>query len=137
MAKTHASNLKKWEQMTTSVAANAADLPHLEVPRAGLAKVLEEVLGILNQQALHRSNKQQSTERLQTLMAEGERLTKVLEVSLSQHYGPRSEKLAEFGMLPFRGRKRKAKNAKPAPQSPGGTPEPAKPSAGPSSDPTK
>jgi hypothetical protein len=135
MGRTHAGNIKQWEQLTASVAANASELPQLEIPVAALAKVLEEVLAILNRQALHRANKQQSTQSLQALMAEGERLAKVLEVSLAQHYGPRSEKLAEFGLQPFRGRKRKTA-AKPVPP-PEGTPEPAGPSTGPSFNPAK
>ena len=132
MARTHATNIKQWEQMTTAVANNASELPQLEVPRTALGKVLEEVLAILTQQALHRANKQKSSQRLRTLMTEGERLAKVLEVSLQQIYGPSSEKLAEFGLQPFRGRKRKAEK-KPTVASP----EAPKSSADPSSDPAK
>ena len=137
MARTHALNIKRWEELAASLAANAAELPHLEIQRTDLGQVLQEALEILKQQALHRSSKQQSSKRLQTLMTEGERLTRVLELSLSHHYGPESEKLAEFGMQPFRGRKRKATNAKPAPQSPEGTPSPADSSPGTPSNPTK
>jgi hypothetical protein len=123
---THASNIKRWEEFTASLAANAGDLPHLEIQRADLGKVLQEALEILSQQALHRSSKQQSSKTPADLMTEGERLTRVLELSLSHHYGPESEKLAEFGMPAVPRRKRKATNAaKPAPQSPEGTPSPA------------
>jgi hypothetical protein len=42
-------------------------------------------------------------------MVEGGRVATVLRQSLKAHYGVRSEKLAEFGVKPFRGRTRKAK----------------------------
>jgi hypothetical protein len=42
------------------------------------------------------------------VIAEGQRLVTVLRVSVRQHYGIDSEKLAEFGLQPFRGRRRKS-----------------------------
>jgi len=45
-----------------------------------------------------------------------------LRTALKQHYGIRAEKLAEFGMQPFRGRNltAKAKQPKPAASEPAG-----------------
>ena len=44
--------------------------------------------------------------QLRTIIVEGERLATVLRRSLKSHYGIRSEKLTEFGIQPFRGRRR-------------------------------
>jgi hypothetical protein len=38
---------------------------------------------------------------------EGERVASLIRSALKQHYGIRSEKLAEFDLKPFRGRKKK------------------------------
>ena len=44
---------------------------------------------------------------MKTLISEGDRLANVLLTSIKEHYGIRSEKVAEFGAQPFRGRKPK------------------------------
>jgi hypothetical protein len=54
------------------------------------------------------------------VLTEGSRLTSLLRQALKEHYGIRSEKLDEFGLQPFRGRK-----AKPAPETPQPAPPPA------------
>lgn len=45
------------------------------------------------------------SKRLKVLIDEGQRLATGLRKLLTENYGVRSEKLAEFGMQPFRGRK--------------------------------
>jgi len=42
-------------------------------------------------------------------MTDSTRLGNALRAMIKEHYGVRSEKLAEFGIQPFRGRPRKAK----------------------------
>jgi hypothetical protein len=59
------------------------------------------------------------------LTSESERLATGVWNLLREHYGIRSEKLAEFGMQPFRGRTRKAA---PEPPGPVGVPAPTGPS---------
>ena len=53
---------------------------------------------------------------------EGERLANLLRGAVKQHYGIRSEKLADFGLKPFRGRNRKKTGPelkpKPSPETP-------------------
>ncbi len=46
------------------------------------------------------------------------RLANVLRLAVKHHYGIRSEKLAHFGLQPFRGRPFRARNSKPAPETP-------------------
>jgi len=49
-----------------------------------------------------------------------------IEKLLEEHYGLRSEKLAQFGLQPFRGLVRKAKPTSPEPpETPDGQPSPA------------
>ncbi|MFL6262659.1 MAG: hypothetical protein ACJ76Y_23420, partial [Thermoanaerobaculia bacterium] len=59
----------------------------------------------------------EATKRLQALMTDSTRLGNALRAMIKEHFGVRSEKLAEFGIQPFRGRPRRAKPE--APQEPG------------------
>jgi hypothetical protein len=85
--------------------ANSADLPHLEISMARLDALLAQGLNLSKEQAVFQAGKQESTQQLQTVLVEGTRLATLLRNALKQHYGPTSEKLAEFGLKPFRGRK--------------------------------
>jgi hypothetical protein len=83
------------------------ELAHLEVPRAQLVAFMEQARQIAAAQAAQRAAKQESSVSLKQAIVEGDRLTNLLRAALKQHYGPRSEKLTEFGVQPFRGRKQK------------------------------
>jgi hypothetical protein len=52
-------------------------------------------------------------------VTEGQRLANAMRSMIKAHYGIRTEKLAEFGLQPFRGRSRKTK--KPTPDTPAET----------------
>ena len=56
------------------------------------------------QQSAFTASKQEASQKLKTFLIEGDRLANVLQLAVKQHYGIRSEKLAEFGLQPFRGR---------------------------------
>jgi hypothetical protein len=135
---THAGKTGDWYDMLQALAANAADLPHLEVPRTQLASLFSQVGEIKKQQASSRVVKQSSSQQLQAMIADGQRLVALLRQAVKQHYGPRSEKLHEFKLKPFRGLVRGTKSTpqKPTP-TPEPTPSPAAPEAAPktSSDP--
>ena len=68
------------------------------------------------------AEKQGLSRQLKTVFTESDRLANVVREALKAHYGIRAEKLVEFGMQPFRGRKL----AKTAPETPG-TPQPPGP----------
>jgi hypothetical protein len=123
MAKTNrnANDLKEWDQLATATAANAADLPQAEIPRAGLEKLRDEMRGLVVEQSLRQSEKQQISQRMAEIHRDGAKLATVLRVLAKQHYGNRNEKLVEFGIQPFRGRARKANPAVETPP-PAGTP---------------
>lgn len=109
-----------WEQVTTRLEANAADLPHLEKQRIELRNLLDEVRSLSNLQDQFKAQKQQVSKRIQEIVEVGQKLATFLRVGIRQHYGNRSEKLVEFGVQPFRGRARelKSKPEKPAPADP-------------------
>jgi len=105
-----------WEQLATSMEANAEDFPHLEAQRQELADTLVQVRDVSTRQAALTAAKQEATQELQTLLAEGRKLATFLRVGIRQRYGNRSEKLVEFKLQPFRSRTRPA--APPATQEP-------------------
>jgi len=93
-----------WRTVSTSTAANAADLPELEPTRLKLDGVIVEVDKILFDQDAFQASKQLSTQRLKVLVDKGNKLTNVLKAMVKQHYGTGSDKLVEFGIQPFRTR---------------------------------
>lgn len=95
-----------WRRLIPPLVANTADVPHLEAPRTQLQTIDTEVEDLFAQQAALTARKQDISRRLQFLMTEGRRLAAFLRAGIKQRYGPRSEKLAEFNLLPFRGRKK-------------------------------
>jgi hypothetical protein len=118
---TRAGKLGKLQKLSAALSANGADLPQLEISRAQLAALLTEAQEATLEQAAMTAGKQQATQRLKTSVIEGERLANVLQLAVKQHYGIRAEKLAEFGLPPFRGRN---KTAKATPGTPAPTPTP-------------
>jgi hypothetical protein len=101
---TYAGKLGDWQRILTPLAANAADLPHLEMPRAQLATLLAQAVDIKQQQAAGRAVKETASLQLQSMIVDGQRLAALLRQAVKQHYGPRSPKLTEFNLQPFRGR---------------------------------
>ncbi|HSS47350.1 MAG TPA: hypothetical protein VLX28_00255 [Thermoanaerobaculia bacterium] len=99
---------KTWRTVSGSVAANAADLPQAAIPLAALDRILAETDQIFVEQAALRASKQLTSQRLQVLFDQGDKLTTVLKVIVKQHYGNGSDKLVEFGIRPLRTRSKAA-----------------------------
>lgn len=93
--------------------AHASEIPYVEAPRAKLSALLDQVTEIQKEQAQLTAARQQASQDLRKLLTEGERLATVIRLALKEHYGIRSEKVAAFGIQPFRG---KPRSAKPAPE---------------------
>ena len=119
---TSAGKIGDWQRLLAPLAANGDDLKHLEVPRARLAAMAAEAEDMKTQQAAQRAAKQASTRQFREMLTEGERLATLLRQAVKQHYGIRAEKLAEFGLQPFRGRKPAATAPAPTPALPTQTP---------------
>ncbi len=125
---TYKGKIEDWGYLQERLAANATDLAHLEVPRAQLGTVMEQARQMAASQAAQRAAKQQASKSLKSAILEGDRLASLLRAAVKQHYGPASEKVAEFGVQPFRGRKKRTPKQKPTPMptpSPGPAPHPA------------
>ena len=117
------------ERLLSSLTANAAEIPHLEVSRNQLEALLTQAREAADLQALHTAGKQEASQQLRTALTEGMRLANVLRLAVKHHYGIRSEKLAHFGIQPFRGRIRKSKPAPETPQPPAPPETPGTPAA--------
>jgi predicted nucleic acid-binding Zn-ribbon protein len=104
--------------------ANSDNLDYLDGARAKLDKLLQDLQEAVSQQAALTAAKQETSKRVKELIRQGQRLAAVLRAALKEHYGIRSEKLAEFGLQPFRGRARKAPAVE-TPEVNGETPKPA------------
>jgi hypothetical protein len=116
----------EWEHLLNTLAANTADLPHLETSRVKLQGFLEDIRSLAMQQDLHAANKQLASKQLRVTLANGKKLTTFLRTGLKEHYGNRNDKLVEFGIPTFRRKKKDATD----------TPPPAGPTTGPTAGPT-
>lgn len=105
-----------WQDLTASMAANASDLPHLDAHRGQLAELLKKAQELTAQQAALTASKQEISKQLLGVVKEGRKLAAFLRAGVKQRYGSDAEKLIEFRLRPFRGRKRPGSDA--------GSPEP-------------
>jgi len=115
--RTQSGKFGEWSRLNVTVQANSADLPYLETLRAKLDALHAQGVDLTKEQGALRASKQEKSQALQAVIAEGSRLATLLRSAVKQHYGPGSEKLAEFGVQPFRGRKVKPA-AGPVPEAP-------------------
>ncbi|HEY0511536.1 MAG TPA: hypothetical protein VGH73_06510 [Thermoanaerobaculia bacterium] len=112
---TNAGKLGKLQKLSAALTANSGDLPNLQGSITQFAALLAQAQEAAKQQAALTAEKQAASRQLNTSMTEVERLGTVLQLAVKQHFGIRAEKLAEFGMQPFRGR---SQTAKPVPEVP-------------------
>ncbi len=120
--KTRSGKLGEWQRLLTALHENEADLPSLSLASAQLGTLVGQAGDLFQQQAALSASRQAVSQQLIDLMSECDRLSTVVRFTLKQHYGPRSEKLVEFGIQPFRPRVRKPG---PPPPPPLESPEPA------------
>src|SRR3954468_19480562 len=96
-----------WRTTSTAAAANAADLPQAAIPLAALGAIIAEIDQILVDQDPFQAHKQLTSQRLKTLLSQGNKLTTLLKVIVRQHYGIGSDKLVGFGIKPLRTRNKR------------------------------
>lgn len=99
--------LTDWETLLKRVASNAADLPNSDLYSAPLAQLLDTAKSSLALSKAHRATKQEGTKDFKTLVREGKDAATKLRAAIKAHFGPRSERLVEFGIQPLRPRKKK------------------------------
>ncbi|HSS50596.1 MAG TPA: hypothetical protein VLX28_16790 [Thermoanaerobaculia bacterium] len=106
------------QRLSVTMDANKEALPQLEPFRLKLTGIVTQVFDIAKQQAAHKAGKQESSKQLRKLLTEANRVADVVRTAVKDHFGPEDEKVAEFGIQPFRGRKAKAATPTPVSTSP-------------------
>ena len=116
---TRSGTLGEWQRLLAALEMNQADLPFLETQRTQLGTMVGQAEDLFQSQASLSASKQTASQQLAALVTECQRLETVLRLSLKQFYGPRSEKLVEFGIQPFRSRTKKPEPPPPPAESTG------------------
>ena len=96
-----------WQSLAAKLEANKEELSQLEPFRIKLLAILSQAYEINQRQDAMRASKQEASKQLRQLALEGNRLASLARMGIKEHYGNREEKIAEFGLQPFRGRKAK------------------------------
>ena len=116
---TYTGMIGDWQRLLETLTANSAEFPQIEPFRVKLGAMLAQALDVAQRQANLKAEKQGLSKQLQQLTTDGQRLATAVRVLLKEHYGVRDEKLAAFGLQPFRGRTRKpASTPEPTPEPP-------------------
>jgi hypothetical protein len=108
--------LVKWEKLLANVKANAAEIPNLEVYAAPLEQALTEAREITARLEIRKGIKQQESKDRRVLLKKGGAAAARVLSALKAHYGLDSERLTDYGMRPFRPRKRSKKDPQPGPE---------------------
>ncbi len=114
------------QRLLSSLTANSGELPHLEATRLRFAELLTQAQAAADRQGVHTAAKQEASLEFRTTLTECGRLANILRLAVKAHFGIRAEKLAEFGLQPFRGLKTKPASEEPEEPAPT-TPSPATP----------
>jgi hypothetical protein len=94
-----------WETLLKNVSDAAAELPNMDVYKGALEQLLANAKDGIALSHARRGLKQQETKNLQELIAKGRDAALQLRSAVKAHFGPRSERLLQFGMTPIRKRK--------------------------------
>lgn len=117
------------QNLAVSMEANKEQLPQMEPFRLKLTGIVTQTLEVGKQQAALKASKQESSKQFRKLLLDGQRVADVIRTAVRDHFGPREEKIVEFGLKPFRGRKAKTAPETPTPTitpAPAGSATPAK-----------
>lgn len=105
------------ERLFAAMVTNSAELSHLAGSRIKLENQLVVARELLGRQANLSASKQEASTQLREQLNAMTKLINLLRVAVKEHFGSRSDRLVEFGVQPFRGRRRKVV-AEPVPPSP-------------------
>ncbi|MFL6264297.1 MAG: hypothetical protein ACJ76Y_31810 [Thermoanaerobaculia bacterium] len=103
---TYAGMVGDWQKLLVTLEANIAEIPQLEPFRVKLAGMLTQALDVTKRQADLKASKQAASKQMRQLATDAQRLATAVRTLIKEHYGIRDEKLAAFGLQPFRGRKK-------------------------------
>ncbi len=96
--------LQDWETLLAALEENASDVPQTEIARTKLLSLLGRARSLMPLQAAQAAAKQTTSQQLDLVVTTGRKAASVIRFILKEHYGNRSEKLAEFRIQPFRSR---------------------------------
>lgn len=107
-----------WENVLATVKASASEVPNLQTYTAPLEATLAEAKDLTTRLETRKGVKQEETQQRKLLIQKGKDQTSRLRTLLKAHFGPKNERIVEFGSRPIRPRtgkvsKRKQKAAKP------------------------
>ena len=94
-----------WVHVSAGVNANPQEAEHLQPGSVRLEGLHKEATELSVEQAALTTAKQEVTKKLQRVLREGDALADFIRTGARAHFGADSEKMVEFGMQPFRGRK--------------------------------
>jgi hypothetical protein len=94
------------QRLAVTVEANKEELPLLEPFRLKLGDIITRSMDAGKQQAALTASKQEASKQLRLLLTDGMRVADVIRTVVRDHFGPQEEKIVEFGVQPFRGRKK-------------------------------
>ena len=104
---TYAGMIGDWQRLLTTLEANSAEVPQLEPFRVKLVGMVNQALDVTKQQQADlKASKQAASKQMRQIATDAQRLATAVRSLLKEHYGIRDEKLAAFGLQPFRGRKK-------------------------------
>lgn len=106
------------QRLAVTMEANKEELPVLEPFRLKLGDIITRSMDVGKQQAAFTASKQEASKQLRLLLTDGMRVADVIRTVVRDHFGPREEKIVEFGVQPFRGRKVKPPGETPTPTPP-------------------
>jgi hypothetical protein len=111
-----------WQKLLVTLEANIAEVPQLEPFRVKLGTLVTQALDVTKRQADLKASKQAASKQMRQLASDAQRLATAMRGLLKEHYGIRDEKLAAFGLQPFRGRKKATDPATEPPPPPAANP---------------
>lgn len=94
-----------WAQVAAGVSSNAQEAEHLQPGVAKLQELHKRAGELSVQQAALTTTKQEVSKELRRVLRDGDAVADFLRTGARAHFGADSEKMIEFGMQPFRGRK--------------------------------
>lgn len=100
--------LNAFRHRLNALEANINELQHLDSRRLKLQDIYNAAILAHQDQSAATAAKQDASRRLEALLAEGQTVMTFLSAGIREHYGKDSEKLAEFKLQPFRGRRAKS-----------------------------
>jgi hypothetical protein len=110
----YADHLSLWQHRLRAMAQNPDDFKDQEGRREKLQSLMDQANAVTHEQSAATAAKQDASRRLDALMAEGRKLAAFLNACVREQYGNNNEKLAEFKLQPFRGRRSKSEKARKA-----------------------